>query len=421
MAIKAIISKLFTKKNTLLISMLLSYAVFFLMRQNFSFLVSYIEVAKGLSKASIGTVMSASFLLFGIGKFVNGFITHLLSPKQFLFIGLVGTSLLNLIFPHCDSLLSLSIVWGLNALFQSIAWPQYVRLMKDWYSSTEIGTRWSILSVANQLGTILLLFWLDSIVSFADWEAGFRIPGIIGLVSSLIVLILPLNLRQEESHSTTNAPQAGSEKSNYKSILKEILTNKLLWFISFANLFLYVVKTGFCSWAPIYLEQAKALSFTDMRYSMKLFEVAGALGCLFAGPISDRIFNGGRGQVGVLYMLGLLLGLVMLWWAPEENYITILSSLLVIGFMMFGPQIMVGVASVDFSSKEAAVAANGFVSFSSYIGTAFFSGYLMGFIADGYGWGWVIGLLSLFCLAAIAFFAITWVSVHKTKKSQTIS
>lgn len=351
---------------------------------------------------------------------VNGFISGLTTPRNFLAVGLAGSAACNIVFPFTDSFLAMNLIWGFNAFFQSIAWPQYVRLMNEWYKPTEIGTRWSILSIANQLGSVAILLGLNDVVTSYSWKAGFWLPGIVCLAGTLILYLLPLQSYQEVSDNKhppkrTNADDAPQTTfKDIKPIFKEIISNKLLWLIAFANMFLYVVKTGVCTWVPLYLQQAKNFSLNESIKGMMVFEIVGAAGGLFAGLASDKLFKGRRGPIGVSFMGLLLISLILLWQGPASFGLFNKVALGLTGFAIFGPQIMVGVASVDFSSQKAAVAANGCVSFFAYIATSWLTGWQLGQIVDSYGWGHAMFMLTVFTVLAAGCFMLTW---HK-KASQ---
>ncbi len=188
-----------------------------------------------------------------------------------------------------------------------------------------------------------------------------------------------------------------------RTILAEIMKNKFLWYVSLATFLIYIVKTGFCSWAPTYLKEAKGLGIKSVGFTMGIFEFAGAFGGLMAGWLSDKVFKGRRGHVGVIYLGGMIVLLTGLWLAPPNVYGLDAALLAGLGFVLFGPQVMAGAASVDLSSKRAAVAANGFVGFFSYFGSSIVSGVLLGYITQHYGWS-VTFLILIASSAMAAFF-----------------
>lgn len=400
--------------HSVLVLMMVSYTMYFLVRQNFSLAMPFIEGSLGFSKTEIGVIMTASLFVFGVGKFVNGFFSHLLRPKVFLSLGLIGSSLMNIAFSKVSVLWHFSLIWSFNAFFQSIAWPQCVRLMSEWYSSTQLGTRWGLVSMANQAGSFLVFAFFTFLIEAYGWRASFFIPGIMGIIAGLLILALPLEVPKElglcsmeERHGLPPVVETNTDSSLGKiswDILSEILKNKYLWYISLATFFIYIVKTGFCSWAPTYLKEAKGLGIKAVGFNMVVFEIAGAFGGLIAGWVSDKIFKGRRGHVGMIYLGGMIVLLIGIWMSPVNFPVLDLVLLGGLGFVLFGPQVMAGAASVDLSSKKAAVAANGFVGFFSYFGSSMVSGVFLGYITQHYGWSATFTILSVSSAMAAFFF-----------------
>lgn len=409
--------------HSVLVLMIISYTMYFLVRQNFSLAMPFIEGSLGFSKTEIGIIMTSSLFIFGVGKFVNGFFSHLLRPKVFLSLGLVGSSLMNIAFSKTTTLLGFSVVWSLNAFFQSIAWPQCVRLMSEWYSPTQLGTRWGLVSMANQAGSFLVFVFFTFLIESYGWRASFLIPGVAGIIAGLVILALPLEVPKElglctmEERHGLPASLIDNSGASFRQvgwdILSEILKNKFLWYVSLATFFIYIVKTGFCSWAPTYLKEAKGMGIKTLGFNMGIFEFAGAFGGLIAGLLSDKVFKGRRGHVGVIYLFGMIVLLAALWLAPANVAGLDMILLGSLGFVLFGPQVMAGAASVDLSSKRAAVAANGFVGFFSYFGSSIVSGILLGYVTQHYGWSATFLILIASALMGAYFF---WKTLGYTKK-----
>jgi sugar phosphate permease len=82
-------------------------------------------------------------------------------------------------------------------------------------------------------------------------------------------------------------------------------------------------------------------------------------------------------------------------------------TMMVLGFLVYGPQVLAGVASADIASKKADGMAHGLTGTFAYLGTAL-SGIGVGWIVDQYGWN---GGFMFFITAAFLstfFFSLTW-------------
>ncbi|MDO8643507.1 MAG: hypothetical protein Q7S00_00890, partial [bacterium] len=137
------------------------------------------------------------------------------------------------------------------------------------------------------------------------------------------------------------------------------------------------------------------------------FELSGILGALAAGVLSDKVFKGRRGPANVLFMVALIFFLFYFWKIPAGNAWMDAIALLAVGFLVYGPQMLVGVAAADFASKKAAATATGMTGMFGYLGSTV-CGVGTGMIVDR--WGWDGGFIFFIASAVIGtfLFLLTW-------------
>ena len=129
---------------------------------------------------------------------------------------------------------------------------------------------------------------------------------------------------------------------------------------------------------------------------------------LVAGFGSDWLFKGKRIPMIMFYSLGLLVVIPTLWYLPPGYIVIDYFLLSLVGFLIFGPQMLVGLAVAESVDKKAACTANGFAGLFACIGSAVAS-YPIGCILDTWGWnGYFISLITctLLVLAIIVKVAI---------------
>ena len=87
-----------------------------------------------------------------------------------------------------------------------------------------------------------------------------------------------------------------------------------------------------------------------------------------------------------------------------------------IGFFIFGPQLLVGLAAAEIVDKKAAGTANGFAGCLAYIGAAM-TGYPLGATIDRWGWEgffWVLLISSVAtCVVLLPFIGRDQKKNHK--------
>lgn len=93
-------------------------------------------------------------------------------------------------------------------------------------------------------------------------------------------------------------------------------------------------------WAPTFLTEAKGANLQEAGFQTAVFEIAGIIGALLAGSISDKVFRGRRGPVAVISMLLLLVCLIGLWQIPPGHPWMNAGLLVAIGFFVYGPRVI---------------------------------------------------------------------------------
>ena len=84
-------------------------------------------------------------------------------------------------------------------------------------------------------------------------------------------------------------------------------------------------------------------------------------------------------------------------------------SLIAIGFLIYGPVMLIGVQALDLAPKKAAGTAAGLTGFFGYfLGTAILANIVIGSVAEAAGWDWTFILLIAACFLSIVFMAFTY-------------
>ncbi|MBI4212130.1 MAG: MFS transporter, partial [Deltaproteobacteria bacterium] len=205
----------------------------------------------------------------------------------------------------------------------------------------------------------------------------------------------PIEEHRGEAH--IKDPDEDTANSIKEIFLKYIFPNKLVWVVALANVFVYIVRIGIMDWAPTFLVEARGSSLAGAGLKTALFELAGIVGAIGCGWISDTLFKGRRGPVGVISMFLLGLSVTALWLLPPGHGYLDALILIAAGVLVYGPQLLVPVAAADFASKKAASTATGITGAAGYLGSAI-AGLGTGLIADKWGWngGFVFFIIAAF-------------------------
>jgi sugar phosphate permease len=186
--------------------------------------------------------------------------------------------------------------------------------------------------------------------------------------------------------------------------------------LALALAFLNACRFGFLDWGISYLKEVQGVGIGKAALNCAILPVGGSIGALATGWATDRLFGGRRAPV--ICTLLALLGVLTLAYGTvaRTSFAGTVALLVVIGFAIFGPQvILVGTAPADLARRGTAAAAAGFVDFMGYMG-AFVGDQVTGFVVDhAHTQGWTIAVYvwAGWAFAAALATAVLWVRTSR--------
>lgn len=401
----------------------LGYAAFYLVRNNLALAIpDILREHPEYTLKDLGTALTALSVSYGISKFLMGSVSDRSNPKYFLPLGLLLScgimAVCGLVKAVYASLILLIALQVLNGWVQGMGWPPCGKTMVHWFSTNERGLVVSFWNVAHNVGGALVAnFALLGVMLFHDWGAKFYFNASIAAAVAITVYFLLRDTPQScglpavEEYRNDYPPDYSADHERtftFREIFFEhVLTNKYLWAIAVANAFVYFVRYGVVNWIPTYLETSKGFSFKEASVAWSLYEFAAIPGTIGCGWISDRVFHSRRAPATMLFM-GLTLVAVVVYWLNINGPLWIdYAALIAIGFLIYGPIMIIGLHALDLVPKKAAGTAAGFTGFFGYVFGSAIAGRGVGWIADTWGWNAVFATMVVCCLLTIVFSAMT--------------
>ena len=401
----------------------LGYAAYYLVRNNLALAIpDILRDYPQYSKAQLGTALTGLSLAYGVSKFLMGSVSDRSNPKYFLPLGLIlscgimaTTGLVKSVF---SSLTLLIVLQSVNGWVQGMGWPPCGKTMVHWFSTNERGRVVSVWNVSHNVGGALVAnFALLGVTLFHDWGAKFYFNALIAGVIAVVVFVL-----MRDTPQSTGLPPIEEHRNDYPAgysadhertftfkeiFFEHILRNRYLWALAFANAFVYFVRYGVVNWIPTYLETAKGFSFQQSSLGWALYEYAAIPGTIVCGWMSDKVFHSRRAPATILFMALTLVAVVVYWLNLEGPLWIDYAALIAIGFLIYGPIMIIGLHALDLVPKKAAGTAAGFTGFFGYVFGSALAGTGVGWIADRWGWNGVFLTMVACCVLTIAFSALT--------------
>ena len=419
------------------------YALYYVIRKNLSIAMPLLGDI-GVSKVQLGAFLTCGGIVYGIGRFLNGIVADRNPAHKVMALGLVVCAAMNLVFGFSDFLSlghaaqtgaaaaggvvppaaaalvwTMGVVWIVNQYFQGMGVGPCIKTLPKWFPPEELSTKQSIWNLSHSIGAgsvFALCGWL-LIPLFHSWRLCFVVPALLALAGAAAVFLLlkdspesvGLSLNGGSGDSSA-AADAGDTAADYRAyVAKWVFRNPKVWTIAIADFFVYTVRFAALDWGIVLLMETKGLTLATATTLCFVFEIVGGnLGMVAGGWATDRWFKSCAHRTSVFCMAGAAVAIAAFWAVPASAPLVLkLVPFMFIGFFIYGPQALLGVATTQQATPRAAGVAGGFVGIFSYSSTIL-SGIGFGFVAQKWGWNAAYATILAASLAGGAILSLMW-------------
>jgi sugar phosphate permease len=364
----------------ILVATWLSYAGFYFCRKNFAIVKSSVLERMELSTAALAHIFTAYLVAYMLGQFLTSFLGRRVPTRALLLAGMAVSLACNIAFGLCylsgpAGYWPMLLFMVVNGFAQATGWPGNVGVLSSWLRRGERGRVMAIWATSYQLGSILAKvfaafmlgvagavwsFWGAAAILAGVWLAFFVLerdhPGEVGLPPVV----------EGGGGDGETAARGGLFEGWDREVVQTILFMGSCYFV------FKFLRYALDSWSPLAVEELFGVGKANAGYISTLFDWVGFLGVLFAGWVSDRLFNGRRYQTILLMTVGMLLAFGLLGFWGVRSIWPFAVGLSLCGFMLMGPDsLLAGVGAIDVGGRRGAVTAAGIINGLGSIGPIF--------------------------------------------------
>lgn len=372
------------------------YFGMYLVRNNIKAATPLLVENGTITTTQMGVIGLAFSITYGIGKTLMSTFVDGHNAKRMISFFLTISAFLSLLFGIVllinNAMTGVLIaLWGLNGLFQSPGGPASYSTISRWTPETKRGRWLGFWNTSHNIGGGLagiLALWGANHLFHGNVAGMFIFPAFIVLIIGIVGMFVgqdePEELGWDSAPIIFNEPESLQNQQaatmTKKQILKEfVLKNPWVWLLAIANVFVYIVRIGIDNWAPLYAVQALHLSNTAAVSTTFYFEMGALVGSLSWGWISDLL----KGRRIVVALFSVFLQFFVLHiYTVAHNETALFVALFVMGWLVFGPQLLIGVSVVGFVPKQALSVANGLTGTFAYLFGDSLAKVGLGYIAD---------------------------------------
>lgn len=324
--------------RTIIVTMI-GYAMFYLVRKNFSFAMPGLGADFGITKVQLGLFLTLHGVIYGLSRYVVGIITDRNSARKVMSLGLLLCAIVNILFGTSDALAGAVVavagragdlaafttvllyvmgsLWLVNGFLQGMGVPPCTKTLTQWIAPSELATKMSIWNMSHSIGAGLamaLCGWVvmphlgvdmsgdpetltriagnlnvdvtdPKVVEFAAhfgaWRWCFLIPAAVAFTGAFWLFAT-----LKDSPSDVGLPEVVGKKkamvttpeeaAEHKAFVsKHVYRNRVIWTLAVTNFFVYIVRFVALDWGPTLLTESKGMSLASATTLMIIFEILG--------------------------------------------------------------------------------------------------------------------------------------------------
>lgn len=409
-------------RTQVFLGIFIGYAGFYLIRNNISLVAPLLMEETGINTIGIGVISNAVLFSYGLSKFFSAMISDRANARYFLPIGLALSALANLAVAFVPwisgTVATFATVMFINGWFQGMGWPPSGRSLVYWFSTNERGMKTSIWNTAHNVGgagvaglAALGLAWTGE-----QWQSAFWLPAVVALAVAALAFFLMRDTPEsvglppiEEYRDDPAKVESGDDPnmSAKEMIFKHVLTNRTIVMLAVANVFVYALRYGVLNWITVYLADKHHAEIGSGFIGFAAFELAGIVGTILCGWMSDRVFGGFRSGAGIAFTVATAIAIAAYWLVPVGTPIWILILLVaIIGGLIYGPVMLIGLQAIDLSPHNVAGTAAGFTGLFGYLLGATLASSGVGILVHNFGWNLTFIVFIAFSILTVVLFGI---------------
>ncbi len=274
--------------------------VSYLDRMAMAIAIPYIATEFGLSATSMGAVMSAFFFGYACCQIPGGILVDRYGARKVMLATIAFWSVMTAVTGMMWSLMSMIWIRVFFGIGEGLQPPSAHKTIGNWFPTTERAFAVSTMITANVVGAAVAPLFVIPIVATLGWRYSFYVLLIPGLLLATWIWFSFANAPEDKK----GLPQAeiaeakieGAVATKAESAVSfwRILAEPVVW-KSFIVIFFYnMTLWGFTFWLPSYLVKVRGFNMVQMGIGSALPFIAGAVGLLLSGWLSDHIFSNNR-------------------------------------------------------------------------------------------------------------------------------
>ena len=396
----------------------------------------------GLSPVQLGYILSAFSWAYVIGQVPGGLLLDRVGTKKVYLVTLIAWSIATILVGFIghvtsETSVALGLIFALRfalGFIESPSFPANSRVTVMWFPKEERGLAASLFASASYFAVAIFSPLAGWLVAEFGWPAPFFALGLIGIAAAGVwVKVMheprkhPGVSKAELDHIVAGGAMVDIDTAQERlarpavswKVIRVLLSNRMLWCSYIGQYCAIALSYFFITWFPIYLVQARGMSVLQAGVSTMLPAIAGFLGGIAGGAISDMLIRRGWSVSWARktpYIIGMAVGCCLVLSAFTESN-TVIVGLMTVAFFGKGAAAGAGTWAIvcDTAPREAVGLAGSIFNCIGNIG-GIVTPIVFGYIVQATG-GYTVGLyfVAAHCLVAALVYLLFMGKIERIK------
>lgn len=352
---------------------------------NYSACMVAIIAAEGYAKGMVGLVGTGLFITYGLGQIFSGFLGDYVSPRKMIGVGLIGSSLSNLLMCLTPNLNMMIVIWCINGFMQSLLWSPIVRMFAQYFTTEVRGTLGVYINSTVPVGTLATYGFTALILELTgNWRMVFFGSFVVVMLTAVgwwisTGMLLP-KLTRVDVETVCDKKAEPVEKAP----LGELVLTSGMVFMCLVLMMQGMLKEGITAWMPNLMGERFEIGTTMAIVSTSLIPMFNIIGITIAAKA--RVAIGDEVKCSFVLFVAGTVSLVALF---ITSFIGLIPMFILFSIattiMMAINTVYVGVLPGYFAKKGRSSSVSGILNAFVNLGIAV-SMFATGAFSDMFGW-----------------------------------
>ncbi|MGN1031638.1 MAG: MFS transporter [Butyricicoccaceae bacterium] len=364
----------------------ITYIIALFGRLSYNSVMAELIASEGMTKSAAGLIGTAFCIVYGVCQVLSGMLGDRLSPRIMIFIGVVGSALLNLGMGISHSYQVMLVLWALNGIVQSFVWSPVARIFAEMMPPDQRRKSCSNAAITYPLATVIIYLVASLMLRATGWRPLFLFSGVLMLIAAAFWFVrMGWFERVTAEHGDIETIELGTQEQQASGNLLSIMIVSGVIFAVVGALAHGMLRDGIQSWVPSLMTENFHFSTSISVALAIILPFINISGVFITKAIARRhIKNELNGSAG--FFVVTILSLTLLYIVCSKYAVLSLVLMTIASTCMVGSNIMlINLMPIHFGAIGRASSITGVLNCSAYLGSAL-SSYGIGVVADHFGW-----------------------------------